>query len=120
VGVPSLLEAGPELASVRSRRSGGQGRGRQPRGRGGRVDRRPAAVLVAAAMGIGVVVLATLGAAADSGQVSPQYQGYGLDSGQGQDPYSGDNPQDIHVDGFGGRPVVDGYVRLNLDSLPSG
>ena len=65
-------------------------------------------------------VLAAPTAQAATGTVSAQYQGYGDAAPGGQDPYAGDTPQDVHVDGFGGQPVVNGYIRLNLDSLPSG
>lgn len=58
------------------------------------------------------------GASADGGRISAQYQGYAASGGQ--DPYAGSNPQDVHVAGFGGQPVVTGLIRLNLESLPTG
>lgn len=87
------------------------------------LSRRPSAVwwaaLLAGVLAALSAVLAGLAAAsADIGRISAQFQGYS--STGGQDPYAGDNPQDVHVDGFGGQPVVTGYVRLNLDSLPAG
>lgn len=56
-------------------------------------------------------------ALADTGKISAQYQGYS--SGGGQDPYANSDPQDVHVGGFGGQPVVTGLIRLNLESLPT-
>jgi ABC-type branched-subunit amino acid transport system substrate-binding protein len=77
-----------------------------------------AALLAGAAAGAAAVMAGFAGASADAGVLSAQYQGYSAPGGQ--DPYAGDNPQDVHVDGFGGQPVVTGYVRLDLDSLPAG
>ncbi|TMC47773.1 MAG: ABC transporter substrate-binding protein [Chloroflexi bacterium] len=77
--------------------------------------------LLAVASGLAAgaaLLLSASGAVAATGRLSAQYQGYA--SGGSHDPYAGDNPQDVHVDGFGGQPVVTGYVRLNLDSLPAG
>ena len=83
----------------------------------GTVRRHQVAVLAAtAALGSLLVVAAT--ASAEVGQVSAQYQAYSATSG-GPDPYASSNPQDVHVDGYGGQPEVTGYVKLNLDSLPS-
>lgn len=65
-------------------------------------------------MVLGGAVLLTSPAAADSGRVSALYQGYSTSAGQ--DPYS--NSSDVHVGGFGGQPVVTGYVKLDLDSVP--
>src|SRR5438309_10002704 len=59
--------------------------------------------------------VASANAAADTGQVSPQYQGYSTTAGA--DPYA--NSPDVHVGGYGGQPVVNGYIKLNLDSLPA-
>jgi len=56
------------------------------------------------------------GASAETGKVSAQYQAYS--SATGQDPYS--NSPNAHVGGYGGQPVVAGYIRLNLESLPTG
>ena len=94
------------------------GRASRQRARGGR--RLLPAGLFAAGLAIAGVSLIGTSAAAATGQVSAQYQGYGDAAPGGQDPYANDNPQDIHVDGFGGQPVVTGYLLLNLDSLPSG
>jgi hypothetical protein len=77
---------------------------------------RPA-VLALIAAGAATVMLAA-GAEADGGRVSPQYQAYSAPGGQ--DPYAQSNPQDVHVSGYGGQPVVTGYIKLNLESLPSG
>ena len=70
--------------------------------------------LVLAVMAVGALTAAEAqGASADAGTISAQYQGY---SGPGsEDPYAGSNPQDVHVDGFGGQPVVTGLIRLNLE-----
>lgn len=75
-------------------------------------------VLTLAASATAVILTAPTASAAN-GQVSAQYQGYGTASG-GTDPYANDNPQDVHVDGFGGQPVVTGFIKLNLDSLGTG
>ena len=83
--------------------------------------RRPgrAALLAAIVAGAAGFALATApGASADTGKISAQYQGY--TAAGGQDPYAGSNPQDVHVGGFGGQPVVTGLIRLNLESLPTG
>ena len=81
------------------------------------MKRRHVAAL-GAALALGFVLLATAPAAAQSGQVSAQYQGYS--AAGGQDPYANSNPQDVHVSGYGGQAVVTGYVKLNLESLPAG
>ena len=75
--------------------------------------------LVAAVAAFGYLLVVASTVSADTGQVSAQFQGYSAASG-GQDPYANSNPQDVHVDGYGGQPVVTGYVLLNLDSLPEG
>ena len=80
-----------------------------------RCTRVPALVAVAA---FGALLLVSSTASADSGTLSAQYQAYSATSG-GPDPYASSNPQDVHVDGYGGQPEVTGYVKLNLDSLPS-
>ena len=81
--------------------------------------RRTHVPALVAAAAFGSLLLASSTASAEGGTVSPQYQGYSSTSG-GQDPYASSNPQDVHVDGYGGQPVVTGYVLLNLDSLPQG
>lgn len=68
--------------------------------------------------GAGALVTAASVAEADTGKVSPLHQGYSTPS-SATDPYANDNPKDVHVDGFGGQPTVNGEVVLNLDSLPA-
>ena len=75
-------------------------------------------MLVLASLGVaGGLFVAASSAAAETGQVSAQFQGYSATGGQ--DPYASDNPNDVHIGGYGGQPVVIGYVRLNLQSLPA-
>ncbi|MDQ6748956.1 MAG: hypothetical protein M3010_12735, partial [Candidatus Dormibacteraeota bacterium] len=71
--------------------------------------------MLASAGVAGGLLIAAPGAAAETGRVSAQYQGYSTASGP--DPYS--SSKDVHVAGYGGQPVVTGYVRLNFGSLPA-
>ncbi len=80
--------------------------------------RRGIAARFALALAGAALLVAAVGARADTGTVSAEYQAYS--AAGGQDPYASSNPQDIHVDGYGGQPVVTGYLKLNLESLPSG
>ena len=80
------------------------------------MPKRMRTAVLAVCAALACTVIAATGAIATGGKVSPQYQAYS--STGGQDPYG--NSKDPHVGGYGGSPVVIGYVKLNLESLPSG